>query len=55
LGFNECPSASLALSLAIVPPKAMVWEDDQGKVWPSYNSSDYLYETGGDRSSSFPD
>jgi uncharacterized protein (DUF302 family) len=26
-----------------VPPKALVWEDDQGKVWLSYNSSDYLY------------
>jgi uncharacterized protein (DUF302 family) len=21
-----------------VPPKALVWEDDQGKVWLSYNS-----------------
>jgi len=31
-------------TLAIdVPPKALVWEDDQGKVWLSYNSSDYLY------------
>jgi hypothetical protein len=28
-----------------VPPKALVWEDDQGKVWLSYNSSDYLYRT----------
>jgi uncharacterized protein (DUF302 family) len=28
-----------------VPPKALVWEDDQGKVWLSYNSSDYLYNT----------
>jgi len=28
-----------------VPPKALVWEDDQGKVWLSYNSSDYLYGT----------
>jgi uncharacterized protein (DUF302 family) len=26
-----------------VPPKALVWEDDQGKVWLSYNSADYLY------------
>jgi hypothetical protein len=34
------------LELAIdVPPKALVWEDDQGKVWLSYNSSDYLYNT----------
>jgi uncharacterized protein (DUF302 family) len=28
-----------------VPPKALVWEDDQGKVFLSYNSSDYLYKT----------
>src|SRR3984893_2999869 len=28
-----------------VPPKALVWEDDQGKVWVSYNSADYLYKT----------
>jgi uncharacterized protein (DUF302 family) len=28
-----------------VPPKALVWEDDQGKVWLSYNSADYLYNT----------
>ena len=28
-----------------VPPKALVWEDDQGKVWLSYNSSDYIYNT----------
>jgi uncharacterized protein (DUF302 family) len=26
------------------PPKALVWEDDQGKVWLSYNSADYLYK-----------
>lgn len=25
--------------------KALVWEDDQGKVWLSYNSADYLYKT----------
>jgi len=25
-----------------VPLKALVWEDDQGKVWLTYNSSDYL-------------
>jgi len=30
-------------TLAIdVPPKALVWEDDQGKVWLTYNSSEYL-------------
>jgi uncharacterized protein (DUF302 family) len=28
-----------------VPPKALVWEDDQSKVWLSYNSSDYIYNT----------
>ena len=28
-----------------VPPKALVWEDGQGKVWLSYNSADYLYKT----------
>ena len=28
-----------------VPPKALVWEDDQGKAWLSYNSADYLYKT----------
>ena len=27
------------------PPKALVWEDDKGKVWLSYNSADYLYKT----------
>jgi uncharacterized protein (DUF302 family) len=28
-----------------VPPKALVWEDDEGKIWLSYNSADYLYKT----------
>jgi uncharacterized protein (DUF302 family) len=28
-----------------LPPKALVWEDDEGKVWLSYNSADYLYKT----------
>jgi uncharacterized protein (DUF302 family) len=28
-----------------LPPKALIWEDDQGKVWLSYNSADYLYKT----------
>lgn len=28
-----------------VPPKALVWEDDHGKVWLSYNSADYLSKT----------
>lgn len=28
-----------------VPPKALVWQGDDGKVWLSYNSADYLYGT----------
>jgi len=28
-----------------VPPKALVCEDDQGRVFLSYNSADYLYKT----------
>jgi len=33
-------------TLAIdIPPKALVWQDDQGKVWLSYNSATYLSET----------
>jgi uncharacterized protein (DUF302 family) len=32
-------------TLAIdIPPKALVWQDDQGKVWLSYNSAAYLSE-----------
>ena len=31
-------SASLAIDL---PMKALVWQDDQDKVWLSYNSSEY--------------
>ena len=32
-----------APTLAIdVPLKALVWEDNQGKVWLTYNSGDYL-------------
>lgn len=27
------------------PPKAVVYEDKDGKVWISYNTSDYLYRT----------
>lgn len=34
-------SPSLAIDL---PLKALVWEDDEGKVWLSYNSPDYLKE-----------
>jgi hypothetical protein len=36
-----------AATLAIDnPPKALVWEDDNGKVWLSYNSGEYLESTG---------
>jgi uncharacterized protein (DUF302 family) len=32
-----------APTLAIdVPPKALVWQDDQGKVWLTLNSGEYL-------------
>ncbi len=24
------------------PPKALVWQDDQGKVWLTYNSAEYI-------------
>jgi uncharacterized protein (DUF302 family) len=34
-------SPSVAIDL---PLKALVWEDDEGKVWLSYNSPDYLKE-----------
>jgi len=37
------PNMQKAATLAIdVPLKAPVWEDDQGKVWPTYNSAEYL-------------
>ena len=40
------PAVVKAPLLAIdLPPKALVWEDDQGKVWLSYNSADYLFDT----------
>jgi uncharacterized protein (DUF302 family) len=33
-------------TLAIdVPPKALVWQDDDGKVWLTYNSAEYLGKT----------
>lgn len=28
-----------------VPPKALVWQDDEGKVWLTYNSAAYLGAT----------
>jgi uncharacterized protein (DUF302 family) len=37
------PAMAKAATLAIdVPPKALVWEDAQGKVWLTYNSGEYL-------------
>jgi uncharacterized protein (DUF302 family) len=35
-----------APTLAIdIPPRALVWQDEQGKVWLSYNSATYLVGT----------
>jgi uncharacterized protein (DUF302 family) len=34
-------SETVAIDL---PLKALVWEDDEGKVWVSYNSPDYMRE-----------
>jgi uncharacterized protein (DUF302 family) len=39
---NMVTAPTLAIDL---PPKALVWQDDQGKVWLSYNSAAYLSET----------
>lgn len=39
---NFVKNPPLAIDL---PLKALVWEDKDGKVWLSYNSSKYLYET----------
>ncbi|MGZ9129075.1 MAG: DUF302 domain-containing protein [Candidatus Binatia bacterium] len=36
--FMKTPTVAIDL-----PPKAMVWEDSNGKVFLSYNSSEYLY------------
>lgn len=37
------PSMQKGPTLAIdVPLKALVWEDDQGKVWLTYNSAEYV-------------
>jgi len=42
------PLMLAAPSIAIdLPLKILVWENDQGKVWVSYNSSDYLKERHG--------
>jgi uncharacterized protein (DUF302 family) len=37
-------SPTVAIDL---PLKALVWQDDAGKVWLSYNSPDYLQERHG--------
>lgn len=37
------PAMQKAPTLAIdVPPKALVWQDQQGKVWLTFNSGQYL-------------
>ena len=42
------PLMLVAPSSAIdLPLKMLVWEDDQGKVWISYNSSQYLQKRHG--------
>src|SRR5258705_2752584 len=42
------PLMLAAPSIAIdLPRKILVWEDDQGKAWISYNSPDYLRERHG--------
>jgi uncharacterized protein (DUF302 family) len=39
------PLMLAAPSIAIdLPLKILIWEDDQGKVWVSYNSTEYLAE-----------
>jgi uncharacterized protein (DUF302 family) len=42
------PLMQAAPSVAIdLPLKILVWEDDQGKVWVSYNAPEYLGERHG--------
>jgi uncharacterized protein (DUF302 family) len=42
------PVMLAAPSVAIdLPLKALVWEDDQGKVWVSYNAPEYLQQRHG--------
>jgi uncharacterized protein (DUF302 family) len=39
------PLMLAAPSIAIdLPLKILIWEDDQGKVWVSYNTTEYLAE-----------
>jgi uncharacterized protein (DUF302 family) len=43
---NGTPVMQKTPTLAIdVPPKALVWQDEQGKVWLTYNSAAYLGNT----------
>lgn len=43
---NGTPVMQKNPTLAIdVPLKALVWQDEQGRVWLSYNSSEYLINT----------
>ena len=40
------PAMSKAASLAIdLPMKAVIWQDEQGVVWLTYNSASYLMTT----------
>jgi uncharacterized protein (DUF302 family) len=39
---NMVEAPTLAIDL---PPKALVWQDENGRVWLSYNSAQYLTET----------
>ena len=42
------PLMVAAPTLAIdLPPKALVWEDEGGKVWITYNSPEYLQQRHG--------
>jgi uncharacterized protein (DUF302 family) len=42
------PLMLAAPSIAIdLPMKILIWEDDQGKVWVSYNSPEYLAQRHG--------
>jgi len=43
LGRGRCRSSRH--SRLTVPPKALVWQDDQGAVWLTYNSAEYLGTT----------
>jgi len=41
---DPCVSRSAARKIC-QGRRGIVWEDDQGKVWLSYNSADYLFKT----------